>query len=115
MNDEQVLGAVEAAKAAILQHQPMAKPVRNAEARDARWQRSMGGATAYYENHAAEPGHLLWMCDQIPTFLQEGRREKAMRWLGFLQGALWVLRWRTIEAMKTDNAPEGSTIDKERV
>lgn len=115
MNDEQVLGAVEAVRTAIRDRQPLVLPVRNAEARDARYQPSMKEPLTYYDQRPAEPGHLLWMCDQIPAFLQEGRREKAMRWLGFLQGALWVLRWRTVEAMKTDNAPEGTTIDKERV
>jgi hypothetical protein len=55
-------------------------------------------------------GHLLWMCHTIPLFLAEGRREKAMRWLGFLQGSAWALRLRSIESMKRDNAPEDSDL-----
>lgn len=49
--------------------------------------------------------HLLWMCDQFRDFLREGRREKAMRWLGFIQGAFWVLGLRSVEEMKNDNKP----------
>lgn len=59
---------------------------------------------------AAQVGHLLWMCQTIPLFLQEGRREKAMRWLGFLQGVCWVERIRTIEELKRDNMPEDSDL-----
>ena len=49
--------------------------------------------------------HLHWMCDQIPGFLKEGRREKVMRWLGFIQGTLWALDEYTIEEMKHHNMP----------
>lgn len=34
--------------------------------------------------------HLLYVRGQISILLAEGRTEKAMRWLGFLQGALWM-------------------------
>jgi hypothetical protein len=59
---------------------------------------------------AGQLGHLLWMFHTIPVFLAEGRREKAMRWLGFLQGSAWTLRVRSIEAMKRDNMPEDSDL-----
>lgn len=35
--------------------------------------------------------HLLYMEEQIAHLLAEGRTEKAMRWLGFMQGVVWVL------------------------
>lgn len=114
MNDEQVLGAVEAARATIQKNHPSARAARNHDGRDGRYPRA-DDSIGFLDMYPAEPGHLLWMCEQIPTFLQEGRREKAMRWLGFLQGALWAYRWRSVEAMKTDNAPKGTEIDKERV
>jgi len=55
-------------------------------------------------------GHMLWMCKTIPVFLQEGRWEKAMRWLGFLQGAAWAMHVRTVEEMKQDNKPEDADL-----
>ena len=61
--------------------------------------------------------HALWMCGEATRFLlestepQEGpgkppRTEKAMRWLGFIQGCLFCLGERTIDEMKQDNMPD---------
>lgn len=51
--------------------------------------------------------HLLWMADQIPIFLKGGRERKAMRWMGYLQGALSspILSFVCIEELKLMNAP----------
>ena len=54
--------------------------------------------------------HLLYMCETIPDLLRQGRREKVMRWLGFLQGSAWLMRIRTIDEMKNDNKPDDSDI-----
>ena len=35
--------------------------------------------------------HLLFMCEEIPRLLDQDKREKAMRWLGFAQGLAWSL------------------------
>ncbi len=35
------------------------------------------------------PGHIVWMATQGIEFVGRGDRDKAMRWLGFIQGALW--------------------------
>mgnify|MGYP000999353894 CR=1 FL=1 len=35
--------------------------------------------------------HLLFMSERIRGFVAEGRLDKAMRWLSFVQGCLWVL------------------------
>lgn len=51
--------------------------------------------------------HLLWMCCNATLFASEGRIEKAMRWLGFIQGAFWQMGLRTVEQMKLDNKPDG--------
>lgn len=59
--------------------------------------------------------HLLWMCDQIEDFIQDGRREKAMRWLGFIQGAMWWAGIRSVEEMKADNKPPDEEMDSRRV
>jgi hypothetical protein len=47
--------------------------------------------------------HLRWMCSEIIVFINEGRTEKAHRWLGFLQGAFWVKGIFDIEQLKSDN------------
>jgi hypothetical protein len=55
--------------------------------------------------------HLLWMVGETRTFLDRlagdrddrGDREKAMRWLGFIQGGLWSLGVSTIDEMKNHN------------
>ncbi len=49
--------------------------------------------------------HVLWMCAEVRTFLADGRREKADRWLGFIQGVLWKLGHYTIDAMRGHNSP----------
>ncbi len=49
--------------------------------------------------------HLLFMCEEGALYV-EHRREKAMRWLGFVQGALWVLGCADIETLKNMNRPD---------
>jgi len=39
-------------------------------------------------------------------FVKEGRRRKANRWLGFVQGFLWANGIYTIEEMKEHNRPD---------
>jgi len=47
------------------------------------------------------------MLDQIAEFMgaMPPRREKAMRWLGFVQGYLWTATYCTIEDLKKANRP----------
>ena len=47
--------------------------------------------------------HVRWMCQQVPAFIDAGKLEKAHRWLGFIQGALWHDGFYTIEEMKEHN------------
>lgn len=63
----------------------------------------------------AEFTHLHDMIPKMRAFLAEGRREKVFRWLGFMQGALWVLDVYTIEEMADHNRPPESEFDHERV
>jgi hypothetical protein len=42
-------------------------------------------------------GHIRSMPDRFP---EEGSVKKAMRWLGFMQGALWMVRAFTLEELK---------------
>lgn len=60
-------------------------------------------------------GHMAWMCVELKTMANDGRTEKAMRWLGFLQGALWMCGLRTIEQLKYDNMPTQVSYDSSRI
>lgn len=50
-------------------------------------------------------GHLRWMVNETESFIHKGQTDKAMRWLGFIQGALWVLGISSIEEAKRANMP----------
>lgn len=48
------------------------------------------GSKGYVVKQHGEPlEHVLWCCDQGCAFVDEDKVDKAMRWLGFVQGALW--------------------------
>ncbi len=62
--------------------------------------------------------HLRWMCQERgadltrllyrkPNEVSEGEiqkvKEKAMRWLGFIQGTMWATGVRTVGEMRVDN------------
>jgi len=51
----------------------------------------------FYDNK--EFKHIKWMVEQISIFIEEKRKEKANRWLGFL----WNKGLYTIEEMKEHN------------
>lgn len=50
--------------------------------------------------------HLRYMIGEMRGLIREGRTEKAMRWLGFLQGVLWSQGVFTLEAMKNHSRPD---------
>jgi hypothetical protein len=50
--------------------------------------------------------HALFMCAEIPKLMAADKREKAMRWLGYLQGALTALGVVTLEEAKKMNMPD---------
>ena len=52
--------------------------------------------------HLDAAAHLLWMCDQT-KLMAHSNTEKAMRWLGFIQGVLWAKFGVSIDEMKDDN------------
>lgn len=53
-----------------------------------------------------ETGHLLWMCDEARQFIAQGRIEKAMRWLGFLQGMFYARGLFTIDQLGNHSRPD---------
>lgn len=56
--------------------------------------------------------HCRWICAEGRTLVIAGELEKAMRWLGFMQGVLWVLGISSIDDLRKTNAPEGSEFVK---
>ncbi len=50
--------------------------------------------------------HCCQMLDKMEQFLQEGRRDKVFRWLGFLQGCLFATGQYSIGEMADHNRPD---------
>jgi hypothetical protein len=51
-------------------------------------------------------GHLLYMTETAVQFVVIGKTEKAMRWLGFIQGAMWSGGYISIDDLKQMNMPK---------
>lgn len=49
--------------------------------------------------------HLLDMIPQMREFIRDARREKLMRWLGWMQGVLFMAGVYTLEELKEHNKP----------
>jgi hypothetical protein len=52
---------------------------------------TMGGKIAHYK----------FMCKEAQKFVDEGKVDKAMRWLGFIQGVLWIDETFTLNELKS--------------
>lgn len=50
--------------------------------------------------------HLHQMLDTMVEFLKHDKLGKAFRWLGFIQGALWVLQIHTLDELKDHSRPD---------
>lgn len=52
--------------------------------------------------------HVLWMCLQTDGFISDlnRREEKVNRWIGFVQGVLWVTGVMSIDHMRKINKTE---------
>jgi hypothetical protein len=65
-------------------------------------------------NRKEAAAHLLTMCDEIGAMLDSYETEagshedweKANRWLGFMQGAFWILRSFSLNEMRKHNNPD---------
>jgi soluble cytochrome b562 len=47
--------------------------------------------------------HCHWMLDDIERFAEQGKLDKAQRWLCFVQGVLWCNHHFTIDEMREHN------------
>lgn len=50
--------------------------------------------------------HCHSMLGEMEKFVREGRLEKAFRWLGFIQGCLWMAGHMTINELRDHNRPD---------
>lgn len=50
--------------------------------------------------------HVSEMLPQMRVFVAEGRREKLMRWLGWVQAVLVLNDFYTLEEVKEHNMPD---------
>jgi hypothetical protein len=48
-------------------------------------------------------GHCLGMLPQMEQFIKDNEMDKVFRWLGFIQGVLWVEGIYTLEEMRSHN------------
>ncbi|MDP3947199.1 MAG: hypothetical protein Q8Q41_00715 [bacterium] len=49
--------------------------------------------------------HCHSMLDKMEEFVNENRLDKAFRWLGFIQGCLWVHAVHTLDELMDHNRP----------
>lgn len=47
--------------------------------------------------------HCYGMLEKIEQFVKEGRRDKAFRWLGFIQGVVWATSHYSLEQLMNHN------------
>ncbi len=47
--------------------------------------------------------HARWMCDETDRFVREGRYAKAYRWIGMIQGLLFMGGVTSLADLKRDN------------
>lgn len=60
--------------------------------------------------------HACYMAQRIPEFLDEGtesKNEKALKWLGYLQGILNMSGTKTLKEAKIANMPKGAVYNRD--
>ena len=50
--------------------------------------------------------HCHGMLDQMEQFVKDDRMDKVFRWLGFVQGCLWMAGEYTLEELNNHNRPD---------
>jgi len=55
--------------------------------------------------HHQSLSHCCGMLEKMEAFIEEGRMDKAFRWLGFIQGVLWTTGLYTLEELKNHSRP----------
>jgi len=57
----------------------------------------------FFSQNLALYNHILQMIPKMKQFISEGRWEKLMRWLGFIQGVFYTIRDFDLESLKNHN------------
>ncbi len=71
------------------------------------WIREKGILPCRSEDSPCHLGHLAYMADvSLTEFIPAGRREKAMRWLGYIQGVLVACGWFKLDDVKKHSMPD---------
>lgn len=89
MDPKQILKV--SSKYGVILHSLHAKPVRSDTSLNAK------------PGSPSNLDHCLWMCQEIEHQVQLGERDKAVRWLCFIQGVLWSNGYMSIDSMREDN------------
>ncbi len=63
-------------------------------------------STSFWQPWQEEFEHCVVMIPQIRAFVALGRRDKAFRWLGFMQGVFYCAALYTIKEMADHNRPD---------
>lgn len=61
----------------------------------------------------AKLDHVIEMIPKMRKFLDEGRREKVFRWLGFLQCVFWMLDIYTVEDLANHSRPTKADVQEQ--
>lgn len=72
----------------------------------ARYEAGVGADPAWERLPAGRCTKIAIMLPQMRQFVLDDRREKFMRWLGFVQGVLWDHGVYTLDELKAHNAPD---------
>lgn len=96
MTDEKIIGVLD-------NYKKYCSPVR--DTRTERWPPELDAPL----KNSQFLSHLLWMCDEATQFVKDGRRDKAFRWLGFIQGVLWARGLFTVQDLANHSRPDGDT------
>ena len=70
-----------------------------------RFSEEQARAPRWFLAQSARVAHFKFMCEEGCRFVEAGRIEKAMRWLGFLQGMFWATDIYTLEDLKNHSRP----------
>lgn len=93
MTDEKLLEVIDFLETDVNMRWPDIKPAEK------KWL-ALQGLT---KEHVA---HIKSMFPRMREFIAEGRREKVMRWLGFIQGWFWAGGAFSVEELGRMNMPE---------
>lgn len=67
------------------------------------------------EELASSPAHLAWMLNSCTVFYEEGKVQKANRWLGYVQGSMHADGYASLEELKRANMPPGEAFDASKL